>query len=164
MKNNYFKWIIAIIFFSTFLACEEDEPVITPNNLYGALTCNIDSLNENFVIDINNTTIDTGINSGTKFITIQGMDLGSNTIRVGIPGREIGTYDVGNTIASICRYTTKQGIVYIGKSGVVNITKADYINKKLSGTFTLSLLRTGYQDTIYVRNGVFVDLPLPKKQ
>lgn len=164
MKNIYTKSVLGILFFSIFLACEDDKPVIEPTNLAGTLTCKIDSLNENFKIDLNNTTIDTGINSGTKFITIQGMDLGSNTLRIGIPGREIGTYNVATTIASICRYTTKQGVVYVGRSGVVNITKADYINKKLSGTFILSLLRSGYQDTIYVRNGIFEDLPLPKKQ
>jgi hypothetical protein len=162
MKNLL---IISLIFTSIFVSCEEDEPEdVVPNIYYGSLTCNIDSLNENYILDIKNTRIDTGINSGTKFITIEGMDLGSNTLRIGIPGREIGVYNVGTTIASICRYTTKQGIVYIGKTGVVQVTKADYINKKLSGTFTLKLLRTGYQDTIYVRNGVFEDLPLPKKQ
>lgn len=162
MKRYY---TIIVLIFAFFISCE-DEEYIEPidNNIYGSLICNIDSLKENFILDLNNTRIDTGINSGTKFITIEGMDLGSNTIRIGIPGRSIGTYIVGTTIASMCRYTTKQGVVYIGKTGVVNITKADYPNKKLSGTFTLKLLRTGYTDTIYVRNGLFVDLPLPKKK
>lgn len=154
-----------ILIFSAFLACEEEDPVIVnTGNSNGTLTCNIDSLKENFILDLNNTRIDTGINNGTRFITIEGMDLGSNTLRIGIPGRSIGTYNVGTTIASMCRYTTKQGVVYIGKTGIVNITKADYPNKKLSGNFTLKLLRTGYTDTIYVRNGVFEDLLLPKKK
>lgn len=159
---NFFLLILLSIS-TVFIACEDEPEVIYSNNS-GTLTCKIDSLNENYKIDLNNTTIDTGINSGTKFITIEGMDLGSNTLRIGIPGRSIGSYKVGTTIASICFYTTKQGVNYIGKTGIVNITKADYVNKKLSGNFTLKLLRTGYQDTIYVRNGVLEDLPLPKKQ
>lgn len=162
MKRYY---IILLLIFAFFISCD-DEEYIEPidNNNYGSLICKIDSLKENFILDLNNTRIDTGINNGTRFITIEGMDLGSNTLRIGIPGRSIGTYNVGMTIASICIYTTKQGVDYNCVSGIVNITKADYVNKMLSGTFTLKLLRSGYQDTINVRNGVFEDLPLPKKQ
>lgn len=162
MRNLF---IISLIFTSAFVSCEDDEPEeVIPNIYYGSLTCSIDSLKESYILDVKNTRIDTGINSGIKFITIEGMDLGSNTLRLQIPGRELGNYKINYAMASLCKYTTKQGIVYLARDGEVSLSKVDFVNKKLSGTFTLKLLRTGYQDTIYVRNGVFEDLPLPKKQ
>ena len=43
-------------------------------------------------------------------------------------------------------------------------SKADFINKKLSGTFTAKLLQTGSLDTIYINKGIFTDLSLPLKR
>lgn len=161
MKNIY---IILILILSAFLACEEEDPVIVnTGNSNGTLICNIDSLKENFILDLNNTRIDTGISDGVRFITIEGMDLGSNTLRLQIPGRIIGNFKITYSMGSLSKYTTKQGIVYFVRDGEVNLTKVDFANKKLSGSFYLKLLRTGYTDTINVRNGVFEDLPLPKK-
>lgn len=162
MKRYY---TIIVLIFAFFISCE-DEEYIEPidNNIYGSLICNIDSLKENFILDLNNTRIDTGISDGVRFITIEGMDLGSNTLRLQIPGRIVGNFKITYSMGSLSKYTTKQGVVYFVRDGEVNLTKVDFANKKLSGNFYLKLLRTGYQDTINVRNGLFVDLPLPKKK
>lgn len=160
--KNYFKYylLLSIILFS----CKKDKTTPQPTINIGSLTAEIDTINKNFVININKTTIDTGINNGVKFILIEGMDLGSNTLRVSIPSRDTGTYKIAYSIASSCRYTTKQGVIYYGKSGVAKLSKVDFKNKKLSGSFTLKLLKINSQDTIYLKNGVFQELPLPKKQ
>lgn len=156
--------IIASLFASILVSCEEDEPeVVIPDKYYGSLSCNIDSLKANFELDVKNTRIDTGITNGVRFITIEGMDLGSNTLRIQIPGRIVGNYKITYSMESFSKYTTKQGVVYFVRDGEVNLTKVDFANKKLSGNFYLKLLRTGYQDTINVRNGKFEDLPLPLK-
>ena len=81
-----------------------------------------------------------------------------------IPSRDTGLYSLATGIESTIRYNSKQGIMYRGKAGKIHVTKADFINKKLSGTFDAKLLQTGSSDTIYVTDGLFVDLPLPKKQ
>lgn len=147
------------------ISCKkDDEKVNTNNTITGSLTAEIDSINRNYNINLERTTIDTGISDGIKFIVIQGMDLGSNTLMLYIPSRDTGTFKLAQGIASTIRYTTKQGVMYRGKSGSVHVTKVDVINKKLSGTFDAKLLQTGSTDTIYLGNGIFTDLPLPKKQ
>jgi hypothetical protein len=161
MKNKLVTTIIVIIL---FVSCKKEDDKIIPITNYGSLTAEIDSINRNFTINMEKTTVDTGINSGIKFIVIEGMDLGSNTLKISIPSRDTGTFNIAYSIASSCRYTSKQGVVYYGKAGVAKLTKVDFINKKLSGTFTLKLLKLNSQDTIYLTNGVFTDLQLPKKQ
>lgn len=155
--------ILFILFTTLIFSCKEKEAV-TPIVIQGSLTAEIDSINRNYSINMVNTTIDTGISDGIKFIVIEGMDLGSNTLFFYIPSRDTGTYKLAQGIESTIRYISKQGVMYRGKSGTVRITKVDFINKKLSGTFNAKLLQTGSTDTIYLTNGVFTDLPLPKKQ
>lgn len=161
MKNKLLTTIIVIIL---FVSCKKDDDNIIPIINYGSLTAEIDTINKNFIINMDKTTIDTGLTNGIKYILIEGMDLGSNTLRLQIPARDTGSVNIANGFGSSCRYTTKQGVVYYGKAGVAKLTKADFINKKLSGTFSLKLLKLNSQDTIYLTNGVFNDLLLPKKK
>lgn len=158
------KKLVYILFISVLVnsSCEEaEEPIIVDQT--GTLTAKIDSLNS-FVINLSKSTIDTSDYDGTKIINIEAMDNGSNTLLIYIPSRDTGMFKLAQGVESTIRYITKQGIMYRGKSGNIHITKSDIINKKLSGTFDAKLLQTGSNDTIYVTDGVFVDLPLPKKQ
>lgn len=156
--------ITSLISLTVLISCKKEKEVIIPLESVGSLTAEIDSINKNFVINITKTTIDTGISNGKKFILIEGMDLGSNTLRLQIPSRDTGYVVIATGLGASSRYTTKQGIVYYGRAGDARLTKVDFINKKLSGTFTLKLLKLNSQDTIYLRNGVFTDLQLPKKK
>lgn len=158
------KKLYIIIIFGVFItSCEEEEEKTLIVDQVGTLTAKIDSLNS-FVINLSKSTIDTSDYDGTKIINIEAMDNGSNTLLIYIPSRDTGMFKLAQGVESTIRYITKQGIMYRGKSGNIHITKSDIINKKLSGTFDAKLLQTGSNDTIYVTDGVFVDLPLPKKQ
>lgn len=161
MKNKYYLYLF---FLFVVISCKKDTDKVEPTPSLGSLTAEIDSINKKFTINMERTTIDTGISNGSKFILIEGMDLGSNTLKIQIPSRVIGEFKIATGLGSSCRYTTKQGVVYYGKAGVAKLTKVDFINKKLSGTFTLKLLKLNSQDTIYLTNGVFTDLLLPKKK
>jgi len=159
MLNKYFT----IIFLSiSFFACKDDKSIQVEPEVLGTLNAKIDSLN-NFKINLDLSTIDTSIYNTTKIINIEAVDNGSNTLMLYLPTRDTGSYKLAQGVESTIRYISKQGVMYRGKSGNVHITKVDFINKKLSGTFDAKLLQTGSTDTIYVTDGKFDNLPLPLK-
>ena len=160
MLSKYFAIILISI---SFYSCKEDNGIQVEPEVLGILNAKIDSLN-NFKINLDLSTIDTSTYNTTKIINIEAVDNGSNTLILYLPARDTGSYMLAQGVESTIRYISKQGVMYRGKSGNVHITKVDFINKKLSGTFTAKLLQTGSTDTIYLTEGVFVDLPLPKKQ
>jgi len=160
MLSKYFAIILISI---SFFSCKDDKSIQVEPEVLGILNAKIDSLN-NFKINLDLSTIDTSTYNTTKIINIEAVDNGSNTLILYLPARDTGSYMLAQGVESTIRYISKQGVMYRGKSGNVHITKVDFINKKLSGTFTAKLLQTGSTDTIYLTEGVFVDLPLPKKQ
>ncbi|MES2558883.1 MAG: hypothetical protein V4590_04045 [Bacteroidota bacterium] len=88
-----------------------------------------------------------------------GIRLADASTGVSGDGIAVRTYslDIGSSDATFA-YSTNGSNSYVGAYGTVTITKSDAANKKLSGTFSCTLVNTG-GDTLHVTGGVIADLP-----
>lgn len=75
-------------------------------------------------------------------------------------GIAVRTYNlaIGGSSDATFAYSAKGSNNYVGAYGTVTITKSDAANKKLTGTFSCTLVNTS-ADTMRVTGGVITDLP-----
>lgn len=93
-------------------------------------------------------------------LTITGLTTGDDlTLR--LSSAAAGTYILGGDSPNYAKFTTPSGFTYNtnpdGKGEVV-ITRLDQVNQKVYGSFEFDAIISGL-DTIYVRNGVFFEVP-----
>ncbi|MES2780226.1 MAG: hypothetical protein V4651_10055, partial [Bacteroidota bacterium] len=88
-----------------------------------------------------------------------GIRLADASTGVSGDGIAVRTYSLGiGSSDATFAYSTNGSNSYVGAYGTVTITKSDATNKKLSGTFSCTLVNTA-GDTLRVTGGVITDLP-----
>lgn len=88
-----------------------------------------------------------------------GIRLADASSGVSGDGIAVRTYSLGiGSSDATFAYSVSGTNTYVGAYGTVTITKSDAANKKLSGTFSCTLVNTA-GDTLRVTGGVIADLP-----
>ena len=164
-KHVIFLVFPAILLF--FSACKEEKPVKAP--------C------ENGFLDAGETGVDCGGNCPPCTpVEIPVLYVECNGIPVSMSSKSL-TYSSGNwsllmsndslsfqfplgnagtigtfPLSSSGSYAAKNGVYYLNSSnGSYSISAHDTTNKKMSGFFQADFSRTGFSDTLNVRNGQF---------
>ncbi|MEL6674602.1 MAG: DUF6252 family protein [Bacteroidota bacterium] len=110
---------------------------------------------------------DAYLSSATNEIQIQGWDEEGQLISLRLDGITTGTYDLGETAASLMYYNFNGAIKEVSftsngggaASGTVEITEIDDANQTLSGTFSGVLIRPTDNQSIEVVGGTFNNIP-----
>lgn len=157
------KIVLIILLLMFFNSCKKDKNNPKPNSNtdtpFSWLTAN---LGENYVF--NADTLKTTVTTQNLFTEIFAYDKEDRILAIGFEGRDTGTYIMGaNGTQNYIRYLDDKEQIFSSKnsSGILQVTKLDTSNKRISGNFTDIIIRLkSPYDSIKVKNGKFENLKI----
>ncbi|MFH2096914.1 MAG: DUF6252 family protein [Bacteroidota bacterium] len=160
MKKYFvFFAMITVLAASLLTSCKKDDDDDNPLLSTASMTCQVDGNSWAAVTRVTRHSLT------TQTYTITGTDASGAVIVITIRGEAVGTYSSSTSIDSL---NAQVGAVYqpdasspatdnyFSKSGTVTISSLDETNKKVSGTFSFSLTKSG--TAMSITNGKFTDL------
>lgn len=155
------KIVLMFLLLVFFNSCKKDKNSPTPitNTPFSWLSAN---LGESYVF--NADTLKTTVTTQNLFTEIFAYDIEDRILAIGFEGRDTGIYIMGATgTQNYIRYLDDKEQIFSSKnsSGILQVTKLDTSNKRISGNFTDIIIRLkSPYDSIKVKNGKFENLKI----